>query len=1396
MIVEVASIAGDSYVGALAGNAKNSHFANVEIRAASTSSKLSATGINIGGMLGEIIDTTIINATSDLSIVVAGNNVGEFIFNGVGGIVGSVLSSSISYAYSSGSVFASGGVSIVGGLVGYISTNSDLSYSSTSGSVSSRGTRSNYYGGLVGLIFDATISNSSASGSVSSSEASSDYYGGLVGLIFDATISYSSASGSVTSKGNNNDFYGGLAGGVDRNSQVSYSSASGSVTSKGNNNGFYGGLAGGVDRNSEVSYGSASGSVTSKGNNNNFYGGLVGSLGEATIDYSSASGSVTSSGVNNDAYGGLVGVSHGDIRHSWSSSSVFASNPAGLVDNNGGNLEFSYALGVVLQNTAPVTSGFGLVATNIATASITNSYWNSETSGALVAADGTYNTINIDYSDTASMLASTGSTSARIFKGFAAATAEDHSNIWSFANGNYPVITELGVDKQAVALAYGLLRLASPNVGVSTLDSFLGSTLNHEAIALDANSYNANEPLAILDVNLLQSNSATCAAGSGDIIMTTTGANGTRIALQKIAGSTEVTKQAGNSCEIILLNQPSGTLQLAAVISKGAASLTKKFDITLKNTQPTISLQPTTLSTREGGTLVFTLELNHRTNTDVTFAWSVEHNTAIASDFIGVTSSGLETISAGDTIATISIYTSDDTISELTESFSLSITNITGATPSNLSARGSILDNDSIATVVDSNANGLIDLVTQEQLQNMRYNLAGTSYKTSASDAGAACEGGVCRGYELLANIALSTNWQPIGSTSDSFRSRLQGNGYSITNLDINGENYLGLFAALAGATIDNLIVEVASIAGDSYVGALAGSAKNSHFTNVEIRAASTSSKLSATGINIGGMLGAIIDTTIINATSDLSIVVAGSNVGETIFNSVGGIVGSVLSSSISYAYSSSSVFASDGIAVVGGLVGAIFENSKISYSSASGSVSSRGNGNHVYGGLVGYMSTNSDLSYSSASGSVTSSGNSNANYGGLVGWVVSSDISHSSASGSVTSNGNNVQYGGLVGGMSDTKISYSSASGSVSSSGVSSDAYGGLVGLIFDATISYSSASGSVTSSGANSDQYGGLVGVIFDATISYSSASGSVTSSGANSDKYGGLVGESYGDIRHSWSSSSVFASNPAGLVGNNGGNLGFSYALGVVLQNTAPVTSGFGLIAEDTNYYGFNIRTVAHSYWNSETSGALAAGTGGTVTNIASSDTASMLASTGSATSRIFKGFAAATDELGNNIWTFASGNYPVVTELGVDKQAVALAYGLLRLANPNVGGSTLDSFLGSTLNHEAIALDADDYSISNNLAILDVNLLASDNGCSTENNGNSLVSNSANSTKVKLTVNLAKTSDNLRERVVYTGSDCSIDFNSAAVFQAGDRLQLAATITKGSASLTKNFVINFR
>ena len=870
------------------------------------------------------------------------------------------------------------------------------------------------------------------------------------------------------------------------------------------------------------------------------------------------------------------------------------------------------------------------------------------------------------------------------------------------------------------------------------------------------------------------------------------------------------------------------------------SNLSASSSIIDNDSQPTIAFEQADSIVAEGTDLVYRLQLTNTNTTDVTFDWSLQHHSTSTSDFTGAIS-GLKTISAGDTTATITLRINDDNLLEPAENFTLSITNITGAIPDSLEASITILASD-----VDNNGNGFIDITTQEQLHNIRYNLAGTSYKTSASDADKTCGGNICRGYELLANIVLSTNWQPIGSENNPFTSILQGNGYSIANLVIDGGNYLGLFAALAGATIDNLVVEVASITGDSNVGALAGSATNSTISRLQIRAASTSSKLQARGASIGGILGAITEgTTITNVTSNLSIV-GGDN--------VGGIVGYVLHSAISYATSNGSITNSEsGNNNYGGLVGLVEHNSTISYSSASGSVTSSSSNNLYYGGLVG-VSTSSDLSYSSASGSVTSSGSDNSYYGGLVGEVQYSSIRHSSASGNVIGTGNflwfyggfvgymndnstindssvsgnvsssgsnNNYYGGFVGYMNDNSaISYSGASGSVASSGRSNDYYGGLVGYVENnsaisyssasasvssngngsnnygglagsvntsSNINYTSASGNVSSNGNGSNNYGGLVGHVHNATISYSSASGSVISRSDNNGQYGGLVGSSRGEVQHSWSSGSVFASSAAGLMGLNTGNLGFSYALGAV------PSSGFGLIAENTNRFSLRIGTVAHSYWNNETSGALeAAGTEGTVINIASSDTVGMLASTGSATSRVFKGFLDATDELNRNIWSFASDSYPVITQLGVEEQAVALAYGLLRLASSTTSDG-LASFLGGTLNNEDIELIANSYNANDTLAILDINLLQSNSAiCVADSTGSIMTTTGANQALVTLSINAE--SSNLLALIFNT--DCSIDFNSATSISAGDRLQLAATITKGSASLTKNFVINFR
>ena len=124
---------------------------------------------------------------------------------------------------------------------------------------------------------------------------------------------------------------------------------------------------------------------------------------------------------------------------------------------------------------------------------------------------------------------------------------------------------------------------------------------------------------------------------------------------------------------------------------------------------------------------------------------------------------------------------------------------------------------------VDKNGNGLIEINNLTELNNIRYNPAGTSYKTSAVDAGSTggCPSGACNGYELTANLDFdrdgdgstwtessgvysldtadstsyfntsSGGWQAIPSFSAIF----EGNGYIINNLaTITSSDNLGLF--------------------------------------------------------------------------------------------------------------------------------------------------------------------------------------------------------------------------------------------------------------------------------------------------------------------------------------------------------------------------------------------------------------------------------------------------------------------------------------------------------------------------------------------------------------------------------------------------------------------------
>ena len=104
----------------------------------------------------------------------------------------------------------------------------------------------------------------------------------------------------------------------------------------------------------------------------------------------------------------------------------------------------------------------------------------------------------------------------------------------------------------------------------------------------------------------------------------------------------------------------------------------------------------------------------------------------------------------------------------------------------------------------DENGNGIREIQTAAQLDTMRYNLS--------------------EDFELLTDIDLGgyPNWRPIGATANlsrrasdrslEFTGSLNGNNKTISNLNIHGYRYAGLFAQLRGATVRDLHLVVGNI--------------------------------------------------------------------------------------------------------------------------------------------------------------------------------------------------------------------------------------------------------------------------------------------------------------------------------------------------------------------------------------------------------------------------------------------------------------------------------------------------------------------------------------------------------------------------------------------------------
>jgi hypothetical protein len=265
----------------------------------------------------------------------------------------------------------------------------------------------------------------------------------------------------------------------------------------------------------------------------------------------------------------------------------------------------------------------------------------------------------------------------------------------------------------------------------------------------------------------------------------------------------------------------------------------------------------------------------------------------------------------------------------------------------------------------------------------------------------------------------------PIGDANANFAGTLDGQGYVIINLYINNsDDYAGLFGyASQTSSISNVGLMNAAVAGDDWVGALAGLSAGS------ISNCYSTGTFSGTGNYVGGLIGENDGSIFASSVS------ATTSVNSPAGTRIGGLVGWNISiASITYSYAGASVYGNNGLE--GGLAGE--NDGMISGSTVDveASVSDNTEGSQV-GGLAGWNTSSGTIMNSLAVAGVTSNGNAE---GGLVGQNDGSVIA-STAAASVTNNAYNnyntqgTQIGGLVGwNTTSANITNSHAAGGVSS--------------------------------------------------------------------------------------------------------------------------------------------------------------------------------------------------------------------------------------------------------------------------------------------------------------------------------------------------------------------------
>jgi len=287
-----ASVNGENYTGGLVGYSLSGSFLLT-----STAGEVNG-GLYTGGLVSYIDSTSITNSYTMGPTSIIGDPIPDGTDgHSLGGLVGYVTSNSIiQNSFSTGDINAPGGI-VIGGLVGY-SIGSVISNSHSESNIYSF---SEVVGGLAGaVIYGSSVENSYANGLILT-ENIAHYVGGLIGAInaddSDIMIRESYAAGDpVSSQGA---FVGGLVGYVESEGTGNINIIQSYSTKDVNGHSWVGGLFGGTSEFTIISDSYAQGSVTA----NEFAGGLIGNSLMSPVINSYAMGNVT----GNQYSGGLIG---------------------------------------------------------------------------------------------------------------------------------------------------------------------------------------------------------------------------------------------------------------------------------------------------------------------------------------------------------------------------------------------------------------------------------------------------------------------------------------------------------------------------------------------------------------------------------------------------------------------------------------------------------------------------------------------------------------------------------------------------------------------------------------------------------------------------------------------------------------------------------------------------------------------------------------------------------------------------------------------------------------------------------------------------------------------------------------------------------------------------------